>query len=279
MKTKFKILVPTRGRTTAKACVLNNLPEELLYDTIMCCPPDEVKHWSKYVQTVGVPVAGIGKTRQWLTQRFADEADVLVMVDDDLHFCARDTMASPKLHIASAAETTEAFHTMVQLAMEYGTCGVSARSGNNHCEERVEFNARTFSFYAFRPWLLLAEGIDWSKMALMEDFHVFLTLMSRGYDVPKLCDFCFDQPQSNSDGGCSIYRNAASQAGASYALQTKFPDFVKVVEKATKGGWFGGDGKRVDVTVQWKKAAASGKANHPQHELMTLQTLNSNSIL
>ena len=260
MKDSFVILMPTRGRTYAVRSLLNSLSKGMMARTVVCCHQDELLFWQKKTEHVlAVPCEGIGPTRQWLMQWFSKQYDCIVMLDDDLSFCTRDDMTTTKLHEATLAEVEHAIRTMVHLTGEYGSCGMSPRSGNQNELPAVTFNKRTFSAYAFNPALLLDHGIRWDRLHLMEDFYVFLSLMTRGYDVPQVNDVCF-RNISNTAGGCSIYRNAANQAKAAQQLAALFPDFVRLVTKTTKHAWFEG-GERTDVNIQWKKAAEFGKQN------------------
>ena len=112
--------------------------------------------------------------------------------------------------------------------------------------------------HGLRPLDIGKLDIKYNDVELMEDYYMTLSLFARGKPNAVIVDWTWDQRGgSGQKGGCSNYRTPELQEKASYELATKFPDFVKVVEKETKTGWEGMK-KRYDVRVQWQRAFKAG---------------------
>jgi hypothetical protein len=92
----------------------------------------------------------------------------------------------------------------------------------------------------------------------MEDFHVSLSLLTKGLPNMSINWMVQNQNGSNLAGGCSSYRTPERHAESALALKRRFPDFVNVVTKKTKTAW--GGQERIDVIIQWKKAIAHGQS-------------------
>jgi hypothetical protein len=84
-----------------------------------------------------------------------------------------------------------------------------------------------------------------------------LQLLRAGYPNAVITEFVHNQAGSNTEGGCSAYRDAKMMESSARKLAKLHPGFVKVVTKETKTSW--GGGERVDVQIAWKKALASAE--------------------
>jgi len=107
------------------------------------------------------------------------------------------------------------------------------------------------------------DGIRFDILPLMEDFHFTLSLFERGIPNLLTLDYVWNQPGSNTKGGCSNYRTLELQAKASRMLHKRHPDVVKVVEKQiiSVTDW---DGMKVrtDVIIQWRQAYSGETRPH-----------------
>lgn len=257
----FLIYIPTRGRIENQK-TLNNLPSWLHSKVRLVTPEKEAEalaqcypHMRKYI--LPVPVQGIGKTRQWIVEN--SKARYGLFLDDDMDFCYRLDMASPKLVILRPddQQMTKLFEwTYEELKTGALHVGISARQGNNHvCEEVVEAT-RMNNAYAYDLKRLEKTGVRFDALPLMEDFYVTLGLLTRGYVNRVTYRWCWNQSGSNKAGGCSTYRTGEMQAKAAKLLQKAYPAFVTLVEKESKSNWSGMK-TRTDVRIQWKKALNS----------------------
>lgn len=251
----YRVYIPTLGRVGEQRTA-DRLTDGIPFTLV--CPPEEGSAHRIFYPVAACPVKGISNTRQWIMEECSE--DVCFMVDDDLDFqirINRDDMTAWQLRGASASEIRALFGEMAGLAQTYPMVGLSPRPGNNRYDKtRIVMNQRIFSIYAINTKMFKEAELDFRNMPLMEDFYIALSFLTRGYRIPMVADHTWCQKESNASGGCSTYRSAVMQKDAAFKLQSYFPDFVKVKEKATKQGWFGGT--RYDVTIQWKRAYQSG---------------------
>ena len=177
------------------------------------------------------------------------------MLDDDCVFATRREDDPTKFRDASDQEIEALFVNIYELLEQYAAVGVSTREGGNRDTAPYAVNTRILRILAYRTDILRKEDIRFDRIPVMEDFHVGLSLLTKGYENYKFNHMVHNQGGSNTAGGCSVYRTLEVQRTASYILAGKFPDFVSVVEKETKTAW--GGQVRTDVRIQWKKALQS----------------------
>lgn len=144
--------------------------------------------------------------------------------------------------------------------------GVSAREGNNRWSPADpayirdggvnRINTRMLRVLCFRRDIVL-DVAKFGRVAVMEDFDLSLQLLRAGYPNRVLWDYAQNQTGTNTSGGCSTYRTHAVQESSARTLAALHPDFVKLRKKENKTG--GEFGNRTEVTIYWKKAAASAK--------------------
>ena len=205
------------------------------------------------VATLPPTVTNIGQTRQWIMEHSNEE--VVIMMDDDLVFARRGKRDDNPLYLSPCDD--DDIYLMVGWLEEitytgYCLAGISAREGNNRKEGMYEHCARMMRAWAIHRKTFFDIGARFDNLPCIEDFDVILHFLVNGYENIINNTYTTNQAGSNVAGGCSTYRTLEVQADAARALAAKYPDFVKAVDKTTKGAW--GGGTRTDVTVQWKKA-------------------------
>ena len=117
--------------------------------------------------------------------------------------------------------------------------------------------------YGIRTDILKKENIRFNAVTFMEDMHVALSLLERGYTTGMITQYAWGQARaSGAAGGCSSYRNFETQKTAAIKLAELHHPFVKVVKRKSreKDGWVRSVGEyRFDVRVNWQEAALSGQ--------------------
>lgn len=199
----------------------------------------------------------IAPTRQWILENVGSSR-TLVMLDDDLTFYKRRDDEPEKLRDITNDELKVAFGQLeIQLTLEgYAHAGFAAREGANRNTARYLENTRIMRVLGYRRDILLQEKLRFDEMEVMEDFHVALSLLERGYPNVILNDYAHNQAGSGKAGGCSTFRTPEMQARNAHLLAKLHPH-AQAVQRVTKGS-FGG-GERTDVRIQWKKAYDSGR--------------------
>lgn len=203
-------------------------------------------------------ISNLHQTREYLLQNTATSYDM--QMDDDLVFSARRQDEPTKFRPMEDDDFDHMFAAVLDALDEgFALVGVSHREGaNRNTEARLE-STRQMRIHAFQPKRLRELGVRWDLLRSPgpEDFCMILQLLTRGWMNVVLNDWVHNQGGSNVDGGCSLYRTPDVHADACHHLSELYPDFVKVVQKDTKGSW--GGGTRTDVRIQWKKAYDYGR--------------------
>jgi hypothetical protein len=215
------------------------------------------KKWGKKVriETLPAEIITLSPTRQWIIDNYAGK---VIMMDDDLRFCRRRKDDTTKFEQASGADIYEMFSDIWAALDTYTHVGVLAREGANRITAPygVE-NTRMMRLLAYDTEEVRRIGARFDRLPTKQDFDMTLQLLRAGEKNGVLTQYCHDQPGSNTSGGCSRYRTPEVMESSAKGLAELHPGFVKVVRKATKGAW--GGGERVDVQIQWKKAYESSK--------------------
>lgn len=259
----FYIVIPSRSRA-GNVVALRYLPHAHREHAIIVVPIAQMQDYSSAhpgIHVYGCPADGIAPTRQWILENFCDK--YLFFLDDDARFFVRKDMNDAKLTpILDDIPEQKRMWDAVGDAFHRGFAwvGISYRSGNNFVTTEYRDNTKSFSVWGINADVVRSEEIRFDVTPVMEDFQVILSLLTRGYENRVYYRWCWDQASSQAPGGCSDWRTPEIQAKTAHKLARLFPSFVKVKEKETKGGWWvNEEGKRVrvDVTIQWKKAAKS----------------------
>lgn len=251
----MRVYIPTLGRVgrqeTAKALKDTGL------DVVLVCPLSESqRHINNGHQVLCHldTLRGISAKRQWIVDNTDDP--VICMMDDDLTFAARRADNHTLFRPADPEQIHAAVEEMTYYAEVCGHSAISPREGANRNVEATIRNTRMMRAMAWGRKQLKESGADFSVVELMEDFHVTLHLLTRGYPSISINWLVQNQRGSNTEGGCSTFRTLSMHNSAARALADRYPRFVKTVEKTTKTAW--GGATRTDVIVKWKAAYEHG---------------------
>lgn len=232
------------------------LPKKLQEKVIFVVQDREKKLYSRYPNVMVLPknIKTLSPTRQYIMeQHYANYKNPkLVLLDDDLKFATRREDDRTKFTPATSFEILALF-TQIRNELEYyDHVGVLAREGANRILTPKINNTRMMRILAYDAETFHKENIRFDRVPCKQDFDVTLQFLRKGYSNLVLCNWVQDQGGSNTAGGCSVYRDKKMLEDAAYRLEELHPKYVKVVVKATKQAW--GGGERIDVVVQWKKA-------------------------
>lgn len=93
-------------------------------------------------------------------------------------------------------------------------------------------------------------GVQW-RLEGMEDLDITLQLLRHEYKNHVSYHYAQGQARgSQTEGGCSSYRDRPFMERCAYALAEPHPRFGRIVKRQTKCARWGGE--RTDVTVLWK---------------------------
>ena len=250
----MRVYIPSHKRPHQQT-TWHQLPPSIQEITNIVVYKDEASAYQNY-PTVLIPnePRGIWHKRQWILDNCPDEH--MVVIDDDLVFAKRRE-DDPTRFIPTTEQDMEDLFDGVEDALEqmYIHGAVATREGGNRFTEEFKYNSRALRFHFFNVERLRAIGARFDRTTFMQDFDMTLQILRRGYPNIILNNWVHNQHGSNTHGGCSTTRSAEAHAEAAHKLHKLHPQFVKVVEKTTKGAW--GGGVRTDVRVQWKKSFES----------------------
>lgn len=204
---------------------------------------------------------GISPTRQWIVDNCPTAE--CIMCDDDLTFWIRknrDTMEEWPVRKTTVEEVTELFEDMSNLVGKYAVVGLSARQGNNRLNSRLLESKRMWNVWGVDIAAMRSLNIKFTAVPTMQDFWLQLSFLSAGYPTAMICDRMHNQSASNAPGGCSLFRNHNTQHQSIQALLKRFPEFISVRQAKTKGGWFGEETPRLDITFLGRKAFEHGRS-------------------
>jgi hypothetical protein len=216
--------IPTRGRV-GNIKTLQWLPALLKEFIHVWCPEEEIEQHQQqwYVSRVGTwhaaPV-GIAASRQAQAE-WALENGVqwLWMMDDDVtRFDRRASTDSARLALCEQDDIYRMMHRLLDLTTaqykghSVAVVGIANRGGNNNSFPKTEeFCTKIYANWAYHVPTLFREGIRFDQFGprfFMEDHHVQLSFLKRGYATLRIEDYTWDQSKSNASGGCFTRPNA-----------------------------------------------------------------------
>lgn len=255
----LRIYIPSKGRADQKNHTWENLPLDVReWSHVVVGPEDYAAYAERFpennIMLLPKKVKGIGKVRQFLIDEVYDGN--MLMLDDDLSFFTRREDDPTKLRKSDVKDIRAMLRAVNKALDQYAHVAIAVREGANRCTDEFLYNTRCLRALGYHLPTMKAERIKFDRLPVMEDFDAALQLLRKGYPSCTVNKWCQDQGTSNAPGGCSTYRTKEVQAKGAHGLKKLHPEFVRVVEKETKGAW--GGGVRTDVQVSWKKAYEEG---------------------
>lgn len=259
------IAIPTKGRVDRQVTLKNFIGTPLIREVVLCPPVDEASEYSvekfRGIRVCFVPknYSGISRTRQWILTELAPSLRqrYVCMLDDDMDFCRRPDMGSPKLEIMHRWQDLKKMLDILEtwlVVKSFVHVGLSARQGNNHVDAPFVDATRMMNAFAYDTRALMKLGVEFGRVPVMEDFDLTLQLLRMGKPNRVSYQYCWNQRGSGARGGCSTYRTAKMQDEAARKLRWLHPEYVRVIEKSTKSGIWKGLETRTDVRIQWRRA-------------------------
>lgn len=254
----MQILIPSYGRAANKTLTHHWLPSQWLGKVTYVVHPSELEDYRARLQPEGVEVSAVqydpgnmGTLRRRAMKQLVIE-DKFLFLDDDIRFYVRREDNPERLRYTEEADAEQMLEEVEEQLNHFQHVGISHREGNNRFPVPHVQNVRCTRASAFNKVAYLQNA---PTLQLMEDFDVALQMLASGNPYCVLTYWAQGQAGTQAKGGCSSFRTNSRQAEAARALAAKFPDFVKLRNKKTKGGL----GESLDVTIYWKKAYESSQ--------------------
>jgi hypothetical protein len=184
-----------------------------------------------------------------------------MIIDDQCRFKKRTS--DMKYATMESADYKELFSIVDASLQKYGMVGVSDRGGNNRILEATKEVARMYSVLAVNQKTWRENNIRFDGMyqknkeiKLYEDFYAILKMLTSGLPNLLIANYVFETPHGKP-GGNSTFRTTATQKNCLMALQSEFPEFVKV-EWKENASWTTGEEKgRWEARISWQSAFES----------------------
>ena len=260
MLDSLTICIPTRGRVDRQHAY-GEIPPDLENNTRIVCPYEEANEHEKLGRNVWPRpkgLQGIHRARQWIIDNV--DTPYVLMADDDLKFYHRIKPDHHTLNQNDSNWNIEMFETVLEYLKKFAHVSVSYRQGNNQLPYPHVENYRYSNIYAFDVEVMRKEDVRFDAIELMEDYHVNLSLLRKGYENRVLTSFAWNQMNGvGAPGGVSDYRTKELQAECARKLATIHKPFVKVREREGESDWWRELKNRTDVTVSWQKAYESSQ--------------------
>lgn len=202
-------------------------------------------------------ITTIEPTRRFIWERTKEKnINKFFIVDDDLTWCKRIPGDYKHTRYASSEDIAYMFSRLYKELDNYGHVAVSERLGNNRKEDEWAYVTKEIRCVGYNHKKIPFNKLKFGRMEVMEDYDLTLQLLRLKIENAVWYQFCQEQGASNGKGGCSFWRTLELHNKNAKKLAKFHPEFVNVVEKQTKHGWFNKEGvnTRLDVRVQWKKA-------------------------
>jgi hypothetical protein len=266
----FQLVIPTHNRP-ARQITLDSLPPDLREKTLVVTSTNsDAREISSRYDHRNIIVAKntscIAEKRHWI-MRFV-EADLIMMLDDDMVFDARcpsadrvfaggqwqHTHGGTLIPRAAHAQVRKAFHDMERMWLKegLGMVGMSSRMGNQREFGTWAHNTRIMHCVGVARDTYHDLGLNFGQVKTREDFNIALHMLRHGYPNAVYFDVCVNPGAYGAPGGASDQRTVETSNDDAELLATIHPGLVRVVEKDYKGH------PRMEVVCAWKKAAKEG---------------------
>lgn len=258
------IYIPTKGRTHKPQLTYTSLPVHWQKKTWFVTTSDEAKSLQRQYDTNRVLVCdlpGVPAARQAVLEHGMER--YVFMFDDDLRFCRRVedwTPEKPSMRKSTEKDIDEALHLMQdKLETRFVQVGFGYRGNNNAIPEK-EFRiaCRMMRSFGVDVDYLNKLQIRFDKYLFWEDFHVTLSLLTRGFPNWMSVVHCTDGV-TNSEGGVSLYRTPERLLSVREEFLKEHAPFAVANDDKSAKGWAGTDSDVMpDLKIYWQKAYKYG---------------------
>jgi len=262
------IVIPTLGRIHNQI-TYNNLPDKYKNITKFIVQHHEFEKMAELYgdKVICLPkeINTIAPTREWIFNNFKDSRHMVF--DDDLNF----TVKEPNKDLSDGApkwiswkytdsDFDDMFNTIdswMDEGIVFGGLGTTwIVPSINLWPYSENYRVMTNTFY---NGPLFPVDIKWDRVPAAEDFDVTLQLLTSGIKNRISTKYMVNPSDTNTDGGCSVWRNIDVHNESQIKLSKLWPDFVKTKEKTAKSGPWKGLTK-LTTHIQFKKAYKYGVA-------------------
>lgn len=264
----MNLYIMSRGRA-GRTNTQNWIPEGWRHKTIFVVPRVEVEDYYRVlgdrfrVMAAHPLVTNYSQKFQWIMDGLPegpgavkqDPWEKCLILDDDLVFSMKNGKSLKTIRDPNTMGGL--FWYMEKLLDGFPLVGVHPRQMGNNAKQPYEVNGRIICMQGINREH--TRGIKVDAHPILADVVLSCTLLSRGLANALVTTYFQDHGPCQAPGGCSLYRTPDMQRAAVDYLVSRFPGYVKAVERRPKVARWMGD-VRYEYTCQWKKLFSAGVA-------------------
>lgn len=187
-----------------------------------------------------------------------------MMIDDDLNFLRRVSQFAVNQKTIKVDDKCEIDMMLAHVEHNlnsYAQVGLGMREGNNHagageCPLPTEC---TKAIRAVGYQTDVFRSVDTNRVRTMSDYDTTLQILEKGLKNVVLNWWMSGQKGTNTPGGCATWRTHQIHEESVKRMVELHPGICIPRLKENKTG--GDFGKRMELTIRWKKAYEQGVAN------------------
>jgi hypothetical protein len=259
------IVIPTFKRLNSQI-TLSNIPKDFLDNVTLAVQPQEELQAKKIHHKIFVVSGdniGFANTIKDITYEFGVNRKCnFWIMDDDLSFLQNvpigDKLKKESLTEKSFFDMITETNKWLSEGLVHGAIGTTWNNPLGKYPYIENSRIMTNKFYNGVKLSQVWNEIDWTGCCGAEDFYVNLQLLTKGMSNKVWYKYVVAPSDTNTEGGCSEYRDIEYHNKSMRDLHSKFPQYVILKEKKQKSGpWK--DMTKLSATISWKKAYQSSQ--------------------
>jgi len=175
-----------------------------------------------------------GRIRNWILDNLFDDADCLVLLDDDCRMIGRwENQKNYKFNPEELEEFCE-IHTTLCRDLGFRFWGLNTVTDKGAYREYTPFSTLQFIGGPFQAHLKDSEIRYDTNLPLKEDYDITLQHILQYGGVLRVNYAHYDVKQAEQTGGCATYRNLEREKEQFFALQKKWGKDIIKRDKSSK---------------------------------------------
>lgn len=176
----------------------------------------------------------ISRVRNWILDNLYEDADCIIMVDDDCRHIGRwEEQNKIKFSQAELNEFCE-MHSILCKEFGFQMWGLNCVMDKGAYREYTPYGTIQFIGAPFHAHLKTSKIRYDEELPLKEDYDITLQHIKKNSGCLRVNFAHYDVKQSEQEGGCSAYRNIKKEKQQFFALQNKWGSDIITRDKSSK---------------------------------------------
>jgi len=174
------------------------------------------------------------RVRNWILDNLYDDADCIVIIDDDCSYIGRwEEQSQIKFNMNDLQEFCENIANVTK-EMGFHFWGLNCVTDKGAYREYTPFGTLQYIGGPFQAHLKSSEVRYDEELPLKEDYDITLQHIHKYKGCLRVNFAHYDVKQAEQEGGCSTYRNLKKEKQQFFALQNKWGKDVIKRDKQSK---------------------------------------------